>query len=88
VLIVSQLAYVFASFAGFLSSGDSARLNAVFRTSIRWGIIDNLCDISNFIKNLRTRLIEQVVNNSEHCLHHLLTERKVTGYNLRQHRRI
>jgi hypothetical protein len=30
-LLVSRLTYASASFAGFLSSGDIARLNAVFR---------------------------------------------------------
>ena len=74
----------FSAFAGFLSSGDIARLNAAFRKAVRWGIIDNLYDISNFINNTKTRLLKQIVNNSDHCLHHLLPERKATGYDLRK----
>jgi hypothetical protein len=83
-LIVSRLTYAFASIAGFLSSGDIACLNSVFRKAVRRGITDNLCDISNFINNAQTRLFKQIANNSNHCLHHLLPEREVTGCNLRK----
>jgi hypothetical protein len=77
-LVVSRLTYALTSFAGFLSSGDIARLNAVFRKAVRWGIIDNLCNISNFINNTQSLPFKQIVNNSDHWLHHLLPERKIT----------
>jgi hypothetical protein len=45
------------SFVDIFSSGDIARLNAVFREAVRRGIIDNLCDISNFINNTKIEFL-------------------------------
>jgi hypothetical protein len=72
------------SAAGVLSSEDVARLNAVFRKAVRWGITDNLYNISNFNDNIQTRLFKHIVNDSDHLLHDLLPERKNTGHILRQ----
>ena len=71
-LVISRLTYALASFEGFFVvwRSDIAHLNAVFRKAVRWGIIDNLYDISNFVNNTQTRLFKQIVNNSDHCLHH------------------
>ena len=74
---------------GQLKTGDIARLNAVFRKAVRLGALLITCvtfQISSTI-NTQTRLLKQIFSNSDHCLgclHHLLPERKFTGYSLRK----
>jgi ribonuclease P/MRP protein subunit RPP40 len=76
-LVVSRLTYALAAFAGFLSCGDIARLNAVFRKAVRWDSTDCLLNISDLIENSQTQLFKQVVNNFDHCLHQLLPEKRI-----------
>jgi hypothetical protein len=46
-LTISRLLYTLPAFAGFLSCADIARINALFRKSFRWGILDRLFDFDD-----------------------------------------
>jgi hypothetical protein len=48
-LIASRLLYTLLAFAGFLSCADIARLNALYRKSVKWGILDHLFDFDELL---------------------------------------
>ena len=48
-LIISHLLYALPAFAGFLSGADIAHFNALFRKSVRWGILEHLFDFAELI---------------------------------------
>ena len=68
-LIVSRLLYALPAFAGFLSCADIARFNAVFRKSVRWGILDRLFDFDELTAVTQNRLFKRFSFNLNHCLH-------------------
>jgi hypothetical protein len=73
-LIISRLLYASPAFAGYSSCADIARFNALFRKSVRWGIIDRLFDFDELIAAAENRLFKRFSVNLNHCLHQLLPE--------------
>lgn len=83
-LIISRLLYALPAFAGFLSCADIARFNALFRKSVRWGILDRLFNFDELIAVAENRLFKRFSVNLNHCLHQLLPEERNTSYMLRK----
>jgi hypothetical protein len=58
-LIISRLLYALPAFAGFLSCADIARFNALFRKSVRWGILDGLFNFDELHDHLVLRQVRE-----------------------------
>ena len=71
-LIVSRLLYALPAFAGVLSCSDIASFNALFRKSVRWGILDRLFDFDEHINAVNSRLFKRFSFNLNNCLRQLL----------------
>ena len=67
-----------------LVNADIARFNALFRKSVRWGILEHLFDFDELIAAAENRLFKRFNFNINHCLHQLLPEERNTGYMLRK----
>jgi hypothetical protein len=83
-LIISRLTYAMPAFAGFLSCLHIARFNAVFRKSVKWGIIDRMFDAETLISDAEVRLFRRFKDNTEHCLNQLLPEMRIDSYLFRR----
>ena len=83
-LIISRLLYALPAFAGFLSCADIARFNALFRKSVRWGILDRLFNFDELIAVAENRLFKRFSVDLNHCLHQLLPVERNTSYMLRK----
>jgi hypothetical protein len=80
-LIISRFIYAMPAFAdGFLYRLHIARFNAVFRTSVKWGIIDSTFHAETLISDAEVRLFRRFEDNSEHCLNQLLPEMRIDSY--------
>jgi hypothetical protein len=81
---VSRLTYVIPAFAGFFPCLHIARFNAVFRKSVKWGIIDRMFDAETLISDVEVRLFRRFKDNAEHCLNQFLPEMRIDSYLFRQ----
>ena len=84
-LIVSHVTYALPAFSGFLSAGDIARMNVVFRKAMHWGLIDSVFFVEDVIREVQDRVFKQIASICNHSLHSLLPAEIETGYNLRKH---
>jgi hypothetical protein len=66
-----------------LSCANIARFNALFRRSVRWGILDRLFDFDELTTAAENRLFKRFSVNLSHCLHQLLHVERNTSYMLR-----
>jgi hypothetical protein len=66
-----------------LSCADTAGFNALFRKSVRWGILDHLFDFHELTAAAENLLFKRSSFNINHSLHQLLREERNTIYVLR-----
>jgi hypothetical protein len=83
-LIISRLSYALPAYSGFLSCSHIARFNAVFRKSVKWGIIDRRFDAETLVADAQSRLFKRFKSDTEHCLNQLLPELRNANYGLRK----
>jgi hypothetical protein len=62
----------------------TARFNALFCKSVRWGILDRLFNFEELIAAAENRLFKCFSVNLNHCLHQLLPVKRNTSYRLRK----
>ena len=67
-----------------MSSAHIARFNAIFRKSVKWGIIDSACDAESLISDARLQLFKRFKDNTEHCLNQLLPKMRDSKYDFRK----
>jgi hypothetical protein len=67
-LIISHLLCALPAFACFLSCANITHYDALFRKSVRWGILDRLFDFDEVIAAAENRLFKRFSFNLDHCL--------------------
>jgi len=81
-VVIAKLCYAASAWWGF-SSDDIQRLNAFIRRSIRHGYCSPDINLADIIDTAQDTLFQQVLNDPNHVLAHLLPNRISSQYNLR-----
>ena len=83
-IILSKILYACQSFSGYLNESDIDRLQACLNKAHRWGYTKAPIIITELFEQRNFKLFEQILKDSQHCLHQLLpAERDMHGRSLR-----
>ncbi|MFZ2537385.1 MAG: reverse transcriptase family protein, partial [Oscillospiraceae bacterium] len=83
--LVARMLYASPVWWGFMSETQKARLNAVIRRAVKLSYLPHkFCSFIDLCDQSDESLFSQILNNHHHVIHHLLPEKKVDSYNLRQ----
>ena len=83
-IILSKILYACQSFSGYLNESDIDRLQACLTKAHRWGYTKAPIIITELFEQRNFKLFEQILKDSQHCLHQLLpAERDMHGRSLR-----
>ena len=82
-LVLSKVLYACQSFYGYLRESDIARLQALLNKAYRYRLTNNKYLIQELYERADYRLFRQICNNSNHCLHRLLSSKPEVDMPLR-----
>ena len=83
-IVVGRVSYCISAWGGFLKEADIQRINAMFRRAKRYQFTDILFDFSGLLKHHDKKLFNNM-QQTTHCLHHILPESKPTNRPVRNH---
>jgi hypothetical protein len=82
-LVISRLTYAAPSWSGFLKESDWSALQAVLNKGHKWGLSVRHYDIRVTIEKADSVLFNQILTDTNHCLHCLLPPTKSHSHDLR-----